>query len=100
QHLFLFLAFISALLIAGTGCDSQNDSKKENLTQEELRKKLDKKESPVIEASETLKHFVLEKYFNIQLAAFEPIISAPVTASFDRQGRLWAVEMNAYMPDT
>ena len=100
QHLFLFLAFISALLIAGTGCDSQNDSKRENLTQEELRKKLDEKESPVIEASETLKHFVLEKYFNIQLAAFEPMISAPVTASFDRQGRLWAVEMNAYMPDT
>ncbi|HEY5371026.1 MAG TPA: c-type cytochrome [Hanamia sp.] len=28
------------------------------------------------------------------------MISAPVAASFDKQGRLWVVEMNAYMPDT
>jgi mono/diheme cytochrome c family protein/glucose/arabinose dehydrogenase len=100
QHSALFLAFVSAMLIAGAGCNSGNNSKNEKLAKEALRKKLDKKESPVIAASETLKHFVLEKDFNIQLAASEPMISAPVAASFDKQGRLWAVEMNAYMPDT
>ena len=99
-HISFFLVFVSALFILGTGCNSGNNSKNEKLSKEELRKKLDKKESRVIEASETLKHFVLEKNFNIQLAASEPMISAPVAASFDKQGRLWAVEMNAYMPDT
>ncbi|HET7115448.1 MAG TPA: c-type cytochrome [Hanamia sp.] len=96
QNCFLFSALLSAVLILGTGCQTEN----KKLTKEELRKKLDKKESPVIEASETLKHFVLEKNFNIQLVASEPLVSAPVAASFDKQGRLWTVEMNAYMPDT
>lgn len=100
QRFSLFLAFVSALLILGTGCNSGNNSKNEKLSKEALRKKLDKKESPVIEASETLKHFVLEKDFNIQLAAFEPMISSPIAASFDNKGRMWTVEMNGYMPDT
>jgi len=58
---FLFLAFVSVLLVLNFGCNSGNSSKNENLTKEELRKKLDKKESSVIAASETLTHFVLEK---------------------------------------
>jgi len=100
QRFSLFLAFVSALLILGTGCNSGNNSKNEKLSKEALRKKLDKTESPVIAASETLKHFVLEKDFNIQLAAFEPMISSPIAASFDNKGRMWTVEMNGYMPDT
>ena len=50
QYFSLFLAFVSALLILGTGCNSGNNSKNEKLPKEELRKKLDKKESPVIVA--------------------------------------------------
>ncbi len=95
-----FLAIVSALLILSAGCNSGSNSKDEKLSKEDLRKKLDKQESPVIKASETLKHFVLEKNFNIQLAASEPMISAPVAATFDKLGRLWALEMNAFMPDT
>jgi mono/diheme cytochrome c family protein/glucose/arabinose dehydrogenase len=92
----LFPAILFAACILITGCQ-QSDKK---LSKEELRKKLDQKESPVIAPSETLNHFVLEKDFQIQLAASEPLVSAPVAASFDKQGRLWVVEMNAYMPDT
>ncbi|RNI33502.1 dehydrogenase [Hanamia caeni] len=91
-----FLITIFSALLFGTGCQQGN----KQLTKEELRKKLDKKESPVLAPSETLKHFVLEKNFQIQLAASEPLVSAPVASSFDNQGRLWVVEMNAYMPDT
>lgn len=91
-----FLITIFSALLFGIGCQQGN----KQLTKEELRKKLDKKESPVLAPSETLTHFVLEKNFQIQLTASEPLVSAPVASSFDKQGRLWVVEMNAYMPDT
>jgi mono/diheme cytochrome c family protein len=37
--------------------------------------------------------------FQIQLAASEPLIEAPVTMDFDNQGRMWVVEMRGYMPN-
>ncbi len=45
-----------------------------------------------------------EKYkiadgFEIQLAASEPLIEAPVGMDFDNQGRMWVVEMRGFMPD-
>src|SRR5690606_24532811 len=35
----------------------------------------------------------------LQLAAAEPLIEAPVTMDFDDKGRLWVVEMRGYMPN-
>ena len=45
-----------------------------------------------------------EKYkiadgFEIQLAAAEPLIEAPVTMDFDNKGRMWVVEMRGFMPN-
>ena len=37
--------------------------------------------------------------FEIQLAASEPLIEAPVAMDFDNQGRMWVVEMRGYMPN-
>ncbi|HEY6082628.1 MAG TPA: dehydrogenase, partial [Chitinophagaceae bacterium] len=37
--------------------------------------------------------------FQIQLAASEPLIEAPVTMDFDNQGRMWVVEMRGFMPN-
>jgi mono/diheme cytochrome c family protein len=37
--------------------------------------------------------------FEIQLAASEPLIEAPVAMDFDDKGRMWVVEMRGYMPD-
>src|SRR5690242_8486584 len=93
---FLFSGIIFSALMLVTGCQQGN----EKLSKEELRKQLDKKESPVLSPSESLQHFVLEKNFQVQLVASEPLVSAPVASSFDKHGRLWVVEMNAYMPDT
>lgn len=36
----------------------------------------------------------------IQLIASEPLISTPVAMTFDRYNRIWAIEMEDYMPDT
>lgn len=37
--------------------------------------------------------------FEIQLAASEPLIEAPVAMDFDDQGRMWIVEMRGFMPN-
>jgi hypothetical protein len=37
--------------------------------------------------------------FEIQLAASEPLIEAPVAMDFDNQGRIWVVEMRGFMPN-
>ncbi|MEO8721788.1 MAG: dehydrogenase, partial [Ginsengibacter sp.] len=100
KNFFLFFGIIAAFAIIWTACNTVNNTENKKFTKEELRKKLDKTGSPVLAPSETLKHFILEKDFQIHLAASEPLVSAPVAASFDIQGRLWVVEMNAYMPDT
>ena len=93
---FAFFVIVFSAMILGTGCQQEN----KKLSKEELREKLDKTESIVLQPQETLKHFKLEKNFQIQLVVSEPLVSAPVAANFDKQGRLWVVEMNAYMPDT
>jgi putative membrane-bound dehydrogenase-like protein len=46
----------------------------------------------------------LDKYqivegFEIQLAASEPQIIAPVAMDFDNEGRMWVVEMRGFMPN-
>src|SRR3954466_1495501 len=37
--------------------------------------------------------------FEIQLAASEPLIQAPVAMDFDDKGRMWVVEMQGFMPN-
>lgn len=42
-------------------------------------------------------NYVIEKGFKIEVAASEPFLEAPVSMSFDNEGRIWAVEMKGYM---
>lgn len=95
----IFLLFIFSLIILVVGCTG-NNSKKEIAGKEQLREKSDQEKAPVLLPADALKSFKLEKNFSIQLVASEPLVSAPVAINFDKQGRIWAVEMNAYMPDT
>ena len=37
--------------------------------------------------------------FEVQIAAREPLIEAPVAMDFDNKGRMWVVEMRGFMPD-
>ncbi|AWV97555.1 DUF7133 domain-containing protein [Arcticibacterium luteifluviistationis] len=43
--------------------------------------------------------FELAEGFNIELAAAEPLVEDPVLINFDKKGRMWVVEMRAYMPN-
>ena len=55
--------------------------------------------APPLSPDAALKTFKLQPGFRIELFASEPSLQVPVAAQFDPEGRLWVVEMRAFMPD-
>lgn len=55
--------------------------------------------APVLSVQEALKSFTVEKGFEIEVVAAEPLIDKPVAITFDRKGRMWVIEMRGYMSD-
>ena len=49
---------------------------------------------------ESIPAMKVENGFEVRLVASEPLISTPVALNFDDKGRIWAVEMQGFMPDT
>jgi len=56
-------------------------------------------DSPVRTPEEEMKTFQIEKGFEVQLVAAEPLVEAPVHIQFDADGRMWVLEMRGYMND-
>lgn len=68
-------------------CNSGNEKKGDGL--------------PILTPEESLEHFHLaDDNLSVHLVAAEPLVQAPVAMKFDARGRIWAVEMMGYMPDT
>ena len=78
-HLPFLLVSISFLI---TGCNTSNN-------------KMDNDQMPAI----SFENYKIADGFEIQLAASEPLIEAPVVMDFVNQGRMWVVEMRGYMPN-
>src|SRR6185437_4953132 len=55
--------------------------------------------APVRTADEELKTFKLPPGFKIELVASEPMVEEPIALTFDPDGRMYVVELRAYMPD-
>jgi mono/diheme cytochrome c family protein/glucose/arabinose dehydrogenase len=55
--------------------------------------------APVLTPARALRSLQTAEPLDIQLAAAEPMIEAPVAGQFDEDGRLWLVEMPTYMRD-
>jgi hypothetical protein len=55
--------------------------------------------APALSPADALKSFYMPPGYHVELVASEPLIQAPVAIDWDPQGRLWAVEMPAYMTD-
>lgn len=53
-----------------------------------------------LSAETSLDNMTIEEGYEIKLIASEPLISAPVAMIFDNSSRIWALEMNGFMPDT
>jgi mono/diheme cytochrome c family protein len=62
--------------------------------------KADINSSPVVPANQSISKMKLEPGMAITMIASEPLISTPVAITFDKKGRIWALEMEDYMPDT
>jgi mono/diheme cytochrome c family protein len=56
--------------------------------------------SDPMSAEASLDNMQVEEGFEVKLVASEPLISAPVAITFDNESRIWALEMNGFMPDT
>lgn len=55
--------------------------------------------APVLTPEEELKTFKLPPGFHMELVAAEPTVQEPICLTFDPDGRMYVVEMRAYMPD-
>ena len=55
--------------------------------------------SPVLSPDEEMKTFVTAPGFRVELVASEPMIQDPILIDWDPEGRMWAIELVAYMLD-
>jgi mono/diheme cytochrome c family protein/glucose/arabinose dehydrogenase len=55
--------------------------------------------APVRTPQEELKTFKLPPGFHMELVAAEPMVEEPISLTFDPDGRMYVVELRAYMPD-
>ena len=65
-----------------------------------LERKAILEHSPVLSPEKSIAAMEVEKGFEVQLVAAEPLVSTPIALTFDDKGRLWVLEMEGYMPDT
>jgi mono/diheme cytochrome c family protein len=55
--------------------------------------------APPLAPKDALKTFSLHEDFEISLVANDPEVQNPLALRFDGNGRMWVIEMRAYMPD-
>src|SRR5689334_21095419 len=55
--------------------------------------------SPALPPAEALKTFYMPPGYRIELVAAEPFVKDPIAMDWDRQGRLWVVEMPGFVPN-
>jgi mono/diheme cytochrome c family protein/glucose/arabinose dehydrogenase len=55
--------------------------------------------SPVRSPGEELKTIVMPPGYHLEIVASEPLVQDPVVIDWDKDGRLWVVEMPGYMND-
>ena len=55
--------------------------------------------APVLNVEKALESIYVQDGFIVENVAAEPFIQSPVDIAFDANGRIWAVEMQTYMPD-
>jgi len=87
----IFLFVCLGLLMTGPGCSHPDKSVRDSLAY---------LNSPVVSPRDAIDKMHIEEGFIVRLVASEPLVTAPVAINFDKQGRIWVVQMNDYMPDT
>ena len=71
-----------------------------DLAQQKPKWKIDKiPDAPILTPAEEAKTFHLPPGFKIELVAAEPVVEEPIALTFDPDGRMYVVQLRAYMPD-
>jgi len=89
-----FTALLAACFTVSAQRGDRNGQK-----QPEVWKEFDVPPAPALTPEEALKSFKLQPGFRIEIAAADPLVHDPVAMKFDEDGRIWVVEMRAYMPN-
>lgn len=55
--------------------------------------------APIQTPEQELKSFKVPAGFHVELVAAEPMVEEPIALTFDPDGRIYVVELRAYMPD-
>ncbi len=55
--------------------------------------------APALSAEDALDTFRVAPGFRVEIVASDPLVFDPVAMAFGADGRIWVVEMRAYMPD-
>jgi len=56
-------------------------------------------ESPALSPADALKTFYMPPGYRIELVASEPLVQDPIVMDWDREGRIWVVEMPGFVPN-
>jgi len=89
----VLLAVATAAFAGPQAGDNQNE------VQAELPPELIVPAAPALSPEQALSSFRAQRGLRVELVAAEPLVVAPVVATFDGEGRLWVCEMRGYMPD-
>ena len=91
-------AILLTFLLAGWAAHAQRGDKKSEVQAVRVpREKIPP--SPPLSPEAELKSFKVQPGFRVELFASEPMVEVPVAGQFDPEGRLWVVEMRAFMPN-
>jgi len=88
----------AALLAVGLPATAQQGDKK-GQEQPEVWRTMKVPPAPTLTPAQALKSFKLAPGFRIEIAAADPLVHDPVAMAFDADGRMWVVEMRAFMPN-
>src|SRR6185295_10418917 len=56
-------------------------------------------DTPVLTPAQTMASYHLPPGYKLELVAAEPLVQDPVAIDFDPDGRMYVVEMRAFMPN-
>ncbi len=96
SHKFLSLCWMAWMVLTGPALPGQNGDRSGE-TQNENWRQWDVPPAPVLTPQQALDSFQVAPGFRVELAACEPHVVDPIAIAWDEKGRLWAVELRAYM---
>jgi len=90
---------IFAILFFGQNRVSSQNGDRIGESQPENWREWEVPPAPPLTPEEQHRSFRVAPGFRVELVAADPLIVDPITIDFDEHGRLWAIELRAYMPN-